>query len=69
MTGTTCVRAGVFEFMLELRGRCFIPYLACWILTARCMSEEVTHGDSLPKIHTAICRPPLKCDALTLAHS
>lgn len=43
VTGTTCVRNGVFEQTFELRGRCFISYLACWILTARCMSEEVRH--------------------------
>lgn len=67
VTGTTCVHAGVFKFIFELRGRCCISYLACWILTARYMSEVVKHCDSLPKIHTALCRTPL--NALTLAHS
>lgn len=33
------------------------------------MSEEVIRCDSLPKIHTAFCRTPLNCDALTLADS
>lgn len=37
----TCVLNGVFERTFELRGSCFISFLACWILTARCMSEEV----------------------------
>lgn len=27
MTGTTGMRAGVCEFITELRGRCFISYL------------------------------------------
>lgn len=65
-----CAAAAGFEFMFELRGRCFIAYLACWSFD----SEIYLRGGHTlrfhcGKIHSAFCRTPLNCDALTLAHS
>lgn len=64
MTGRTCVRAAVFEFIFELKAGgffCFVflyIYFARWILTASYMAEKVIHCDSPPKIYTAFCSVP-----------
>lgn len=63
-----CALVCVSSYLSSEAGVLFHTF-ACWILTVRYMSEEVIRCDSLPKIHTAFCRTPLNCDALTLADS